>query len=387
MTGKHIPAREMMEKLISFDTTSSLSNMELISFVRDYLAGWGIESLLVPNEDGSKANLYATIGAQDEGGIVLSGHTDVVPVEGQAWSSNPFALVERGGKLYGRGACDMKGFIAIALSRVPDMVAANPKTPVHFAFSYDEEVGCTGVKSLIDHMKEHLPKPRAVIVGEPSDMTVVNAHKGGYNFVTEVTGLESHSSLAHRGVNAIMYAGEIIGEINRISVEYRARIDKSGRYEPPYSTVQVGVIKGGTALNITPLHCRIDWEMRALPGDDAEEVLARINAFSEKLIPDMHAVSTETGIENRIALAVPALVPEDGSPAETLVMALARQNETYAVSYQTEAGHFQKIDIPTVICGPGNIAQAHKPDEYVSLEQVSACEAFMDRLVAHVAAD
>lgn len=387
MTGTRMSAREMLERLISFDTTSHLSNMELIDFVRGYLNSWNIDSILVPNDDGSKANLYATVGAQDEGGIVLSGHTDVVPVDGQDWSTDPFTLSERDGKLFGRGTCDMKGFIAIALSRVPDMVAAKPKTPIHFALSYDEEVGCTGVHSLISHMKAHLPKPQAVIVGEPSDMSVVNAHKGGYCFVTEVTGLESHSSLAHLGVNAIMYAGEMLAEINRISADYRTRADDSGRYEPPYSTIQVGLIDGGTALNITPLKCRIDWEMRALPGDSAEEVLHRIEKFSETLVPAMHEVSPATGIKTEITLAVPPLVPEDGSAAETLVMALARQNDTHAVSYQTEAGHFQSIDIPTVICGPGNIAQAHKPDEYVSLEQVSACEAFMDRLVSYAAGE
>jgi len=387
MSGTTYNARQMIEKLISFDTTSRLSNMELIDFVRDYLAGWGIESLLVPNEDNSKANLYATIGDARQGGIVLSGHTDVVPVDGQNWSTDPFAVAEKDGKLFGRGTCDMKGFIAVALSRVPQLVAANGKTPIHFAFSYDEETGCTGVRSLISHMKQHLPLPRAVIVGEPTDMTVVNAHKGGYTFVTEVTGLEGHSSLAHKGVNAVMIAGEILSEINRIAADFRTRLDTSRRFDPPYSTVHAGLIQGGTALNIIPLNCKIIWELRALPGQGPDEILERIRKFADTLLPAMHAVDPGTGIITECTNAIPPLLPEDGSPVETLVLALAQQNDTYAVSYQTEAGLYQEIEIPTVICGPGSITQAHKPDEYVSLAQIAACETFMDRLVEHIAAN
>ena len=384
MTGTTYSARELINRLIAFDTTSHLSNLEMMDFVRDYLAGWGVESTLIPSDDGAKANLYATIGSKQEGGIVLSGHTDVVPVEGQAWTSDPFTIIEREGKLFGRGTCDMKGFIAIALSRVPALVNAKLSTPVHFALSYDEEVGCTGVRPMVTHIKENLPLPRAVIVGEPSMMTVVNAHKGGYTFITEVTGLEGHSSLAHKGVNAIMYAGEILGEINRMAAEYREELDETGRYDPPYSTIHVGTIQGGTALNIIPLKCRIVWELRSLPQHNAQQILDRINAFADTLIPAMHAVDPSTGIVTNCANEIPPLVAENGSPAESLVLALAQQNDTFAVSYQTEAGFFQDIGIPTVICGPGDIAQAHKPDEFVSLEQDAACEVFIDRLVAHV---
>ncbi|MEM8688058.1 MAG: acetylornithine deacetylase [Pseudomonadota bacterium] len=386
MTGTRYTPRDLIDKLISFDTTSHKSNLDLIAFVRDYLAGWGVDSLLLPNEDGSKANLYATIGPDQPGGIVLSGHTDVVPVDGQDWSTDPFSVVERDGLLFGRGTCDMKAFIAIALAKVPDLVDRTLAKPIHFALSYDEEVGCLGVRPLAEHIKRHLPLPAIVIVGEPTDMTVVNAHKSGHRFITEITGLEGHSSLPDKGVNAIMVAGEMLGEINRIAQEYKSPSGRDERFDTPYTSVQVGLIEGGTALNIIPLKCTIDWEARGLPGFEPSEVVERMTTFAaEHLIPQMHAVSPHTDIVTTHMDEIPALVPQDGSPAETLVMALARQNETFAVSYQTEAGYFQAIDIPTVICGPGSIAQAHKPDEYVSLEQVESCSEFMDRLVAHAA--
>ena len=386
MTGTTYGPRELIDKLIGFDTTSRDSNLDLIAFVQDYLAGWGVESLLLPNEDGSKANLYATVGPDKAGGIVLSGHTDVVPVDGQDWSTDPFEVVERDGRLFGRGTCDMKAFIAIALAKVPDLVSQTLSTPIHFALSYDEEVGCLGVRPLVEHIKQHLPLPAVVIVGEPTDMTVVNAHKSGHRFITEVTGLEGHSSLPHQGVNAIMVAGEMLGEINRAAEELKAQPDCDHRFDPPYTSIHVGLIEGGTALNIIPLKCKIDWEARGLPGFDAGALVDRMNDYAaEHLIPKMHAVSPDTSIVTEHTDEIPALVPQDGSPAETLVMALARQNETFAVSYQTEAGYFQAIDIPTVICGPGSITQAHKPDEYVSLEQVDRCSKFLDRLVAHAA--
>lgn len=385
MPGNTYSPRELIDILISYDTTSRESNLDLISFVQNYLKGWGIDSILIPNEDGSKANLYATVGPQDRGGIVLSGHTDVVPVDGQNWSTDPFKIAERDGKLFGRGTCDMKAFIAIGLAKVPELVKRPISTPIHFALSYDEEVGCLGVVPMIEHVKKHLPRPAIVIVGEPTDMTVVNAHKSGHRFRTEVRGLEGHSSMTQLGVNAIMYAGEMLAEVNRITEEMKTSRGHDHRFTPPYTTVHVGLIEGGTALNIIPKDCWFEWEARGLPGFDANELADRMNAFAEEhLHPKMHAVSKETGIITRYLDEIPALMPEDGSPAETLVMALARQNETYAVSYQTEAGYFQEIDIPTVICGPGSITQAHKPDEFVSLTQVGSCTSFMDRLVQHV---
>lgn len=377
--------RELLDRLIGFDTTSHLSNLPLIDFVRDYLNGFGIKSELIFSEDRTKANLYATIGPADLGGVVLSGHTDVVPVEGQAWDSDPFALTERDDKLYGRGTCDMKGFVAVVLAMVPEFVAAKPKTPVHLAFSYDEEVGCYGAMDMIAHISEHLPQPKIVLVGEPTNMTVVNAHKSGYSFVTKVTGFEAHSSVPGLGVNSIMVAGELIGEIGRIRQDMTARGDPSGRFDPPHTTVHVGLIEGGTALNIVPRRCTFNWEYRGLPDLDDTEIPARFEAFAQtQVLPGMQAISHECGIETTMVNAMPGLAPEHGSPAEALALRLAQQNDTFAVSYGTEAGLFQEAGIPTVICGPGDIAQAHKPNEFVTLDQLARCERFMRRLVGEI---
>jgi len=317
--------------------------------------------------------------------VVLSGHTDVVPVDGQAWDSDPFTLAERDDKLFGRGTCDMKGFIAIALARVPEFLEQKLTSPVHFAFSFDEEVGCLGVRPLIEHIVDNLPKPKIVIVGEPTNMTVVNAHKSGYSFMTEVTGLEAHSSVTHLGVNSIMAASELIGELGRVGAEMMERSDQSGRFDPPYTTVHVGTIEGGTALNIVPRCCSFHWEYRGLPDQDDDEIPDRFNGFAEgTVLPKMRAVSDEARIETTCVNAVPGLVPQEGSPAEALALRLAQQNDTFAVSYGTEAGLFQEAGMPAVICGPGDILQAHKPNEFLSLEQVERCEQFMRRLVKHL---
>ncbi len=385
MTAPQFTPREMIEKLISFDTTSHLSNLPMMDFIRDYLSAHGVSSTYVSNDDGTKANLYATIGPDSPGGIVLSGHTDVVPIAGQDWTSDPFIVAERDGKLFGRGTSDMKSYIAIALALVPEFVARPLKIPVHFAFSYDEEIGCLGVRPLVRKIADDFPLPRIVIVGEPTNMTVVNAHKSGYRYTTEVTGLEGHSSATQQGVNAIMYAGEMIAEINRIEKEMRERGDPSGRFSPPYTTVHVGMIEGGTGTNIIPKTCRFTWEFRGLPGIDDDEIPDRVDRYAqEKLVPKMHAVSRATGITTTFGSSIPAFAPEDGSPAETLVKALARQNDTYAVSYGTEAGFFQAADMAAVICGPGDIEQAHKPDEFITLSQVDSCVGFMRRLIDHV---
>ena len=314
------------------------------------------------------------------GGTVLSGHTDVVPVDGQDWASDPFVLDERDGRLYGRGSADMKGFIAVALAMVPRFLAAGLKRPVHLAFSCDEEVGCLGVRPLIRHMAAHLPKPAAVIIGEPTSMQVVNAHKAVHTYETGVTGIEAHSSNTHKGVNAIMVAGELLAEINRLAAEMKARGDPTGRFDPPFTSVHVGTISGGTAKNIIPRHCAINWEARFIPDTDTEEVPARIAARAAELLPAMHAVSRDTGIATRRTVEVPGLAPDEGSKAETLALALTRSNGTGAVSYGTEGGLFQQAGYATVVCGPGSIDQAHKPDEYVDVSQLAACEAFMQRL-------
>ena len=373
----------MLARLIGFDTTSRDGNIPLIEWVEDYLDGWNIPHFRVDYEAGRKTNLFATIGPDVAGGIVLSGHTDVVPVDGQDWATNPFQLAERDGRLYGRGTCDMKGFIAVALALVPAFKAANLKTPIHLALSCDEEVGCKGVRPLVAHMRDHMKKPRLVIVGEPTSMQVVNAHKAALTFSTLVTGHEAHSSLTDQGVNAIMVAGELLGEINRIREELTARGDPTGRFDPAFSTIHVGVIEGGTAKNIIPRKCSFEWETRLLPTADIDEVPQRFEKFSRSLEPAMKKVASDAGILNARTNAVPGLAPEENSPAEQLALHLAEANGTHAVSYCTEAGLFQQIGIPAIICGPGSIEQAHKPDEYIDVAQMQKCEAFMLRLLEH----
>ena len=369
-------AVEMLAKLIGFDTTTRLSNIPLIEFVEHYLDEYKIPHIRVDYENG-KTNLFATIGPDIVGGIVLSGHTDVVPVDGQVWRSDPFVMDERDGLLYGRGTADMKGFIACALSLVPKFKAMNLKRPIHLALSCDEEVGCKGVRPLVAHMRDHLKKPRAVIVGEPTSMKVVNAHKSAVTFSTEVRGRAGHSSLTHQGVNAIMVAADLIGEMNRIRSDLIAEGDPTGRFDPPYSTIHVGVIGGGTAKNIIPQDCSFQWETRLLPKIDPTLVPFRLEKFAKSLEPAMKMVAPESGIATTKTNEVPGLAPEQNSEAEHLALHAAETNSTHAVSYCTEAGLFQAIGIPTVICGPGNIEQAHKPDEFVSIAQIEMCEKFI----------
>jgi acetylornithine deacetylase len=371
MGGEVFSAREMLARLVSFDTTSRDGNIPLIEFVESYLDGWDIPHFRVDYEAGKKTNLFASIGPDIAGGIVLSGHTDVVPVDGQKWASHPFELVERDAKLFGRGTCDMKGFIAVALALAPKFKAANLKTPIHLALSCDEEVGCKGVRPLVAHMRDHMKKPRLVIVGEPTSMQVVNAHKSAITFSTEVTGHEAHSSLTDQGVNAIMIAGELLGEINRIREDLTARGDPTGRFDPAFSK------------NIIPRKCSFQWETRLLPTADVNEVPARFEKFSRSLEPAMKKVAGDVGILNTQTNAVPGLAPEENSPAEHLALHLAEANGTHAVSYCAEAGLFQQIGIPAIICGPGSIAQAHKPDEYIDISEMQKCEAFMERLLEH----
>ena len=382
MTPTPATPEDLLARLVGFDTTSAKSNLALIDFVQGYLTEHGVESTLIPNEDGSKANMFATIGPKDRGGIALSGHTDVVPANAGEWSSDPFTLTARDGRLYGRGSADMKGFLACVLALVPEMAAAGLTTPIHLAFSYDEEVGCAGVRPMIDELGKRLVKPRLAIVGEPTLMQVVNAHKSIEHYVTEVKGCEAHTSMTHLGANAIFATAEIIGEIARIRDELIAEGDPSGRFTPPYSSVEIGRIEGGTALNIVARHCRLDWEMRGLPGADGAAVLERIERFGrEQVLPKLRAVSEDTGIDTRVGIHVPSLAPAADEPAQRLALRLAERNETFAVAYGTEAGLFQRAGIPTVVCGPGDIAVAHRPDEYVEKQQLAACTAFLRRLI------
>ena len=385
MTRQHFTTEEMLARLIAFDTTSRDGNIPLIEFAEAYLDGWGVRHFRVDYEAGRKTNLFATIGPEIAGGIVLSGHTDVVPVDGQPWTSNPFELTAKGERLFGRGTCDMKGFIAVILAMVPRFKAANLKSPIHLALSCDEEVGCKGVRPLVVHMRDHLPRPRAVIVGEPTSMQVVNGHKSAVTFSTEVLGHEGHSSLTHHGVNAIMVAGELLAEINCIRTDLIGRGDQTRRFDPPYSTVHVGLIEGGTAKNIIPRRCAFQWETRLLPMADPLEVPERFARFAAQLEPAMKAIAPQAGINTTTVNVVPGLMPEDESPAEHLALHLAGANSTHAVSYCTEAGLFQQIGIPAIVCGPGSIEQAHKPDEFIAVSELRKCEVFMSRLMSQLA--
>ena len=376
---------DLLTKLVGFDTTSAKSNMALIGFVQDYLDGHGVASTLIVSADGEKANLHATIGDGD-GGIGLSGHSDCVPVAGQNWTSDPFALTMRDGKLYGRGTCDMKGFIACVLASVPLFKSRRLKEPIHILISYDEEVGCDGVRPLIARLGADLPKPRAVIVGEPTSMTVIDAHKSIDVYQTRVTGKEAHSSLPAIGVNAISVAAELIGEIDR-TAEHNATTENDPRFEPSYSTVSVGTIEGGTATNIVPKSCAFSWQVRGLPSAPAGEAARNLAAFAEKaLLPKMRQTAENASIETESQTSVPAFIAGPKSDAVALALALTGATRTSAVSYATEAGLFEKAGCPAVICGPGDIAQAHAADEFVSIAQLETCMRFLADLADRLSA-
>lgn len=372
---------EMLERLVAFDTTSRNSNLALIAFVGEYLKAYGVPYASVLNAEGTKANLFATIGPSIDGGVVLSGHTDVVPVDGQDWTTEPFRLTARDGRLFGRGTADMKSFPAVALALLPEFLAAGLKRPIHLALSYDEEIGCLGAPSLVAHILQQGLRPSAVIVGEPTNMTVVNAHKGIHSFLTKVTGREAHSSATEQGVSAVMAAADLISALQRIGEDLRERGDPSGRFDPGYTSVQANVIHGGTAVNILAKTCQFVWEYRPLPFGDEDEVKRRFDAYVEtRALPRLRAIASEALIETVQLAHVPVLKPQEKSEAETIAFALAESNTAYAVSYATEAGHFQNAGLPVVVCGPGDIAQAHKPDEFIMASQLVLCAHFMRRL-------
>lgn len=379
--GQRLTPLEMLAKLVSFDTESSKSNLPLIDFVESYLKSWDVPFIRVPNASGDKAALYATVGPQDRSGIVLSGHTDVVPVTGQAWTSDPFTLRVENGRAYGRGAVDMKAFDALALALVPDFLAAGLKTPINIMLSYDEETTCLGVVDTIRRMGHELPMPKAAIIGEPTLLEVADAHKSVVTFITTVHGFEAHSSKPYLGASAVMAAAELICALNRIADEMMERGDPSGRFDPAYTTVHVGVVNGGTARNIMAKECRFHWEFRGLPSLDPAEIPQRLERFGQEVVlKRMNRFGTFGRIETQLEVAVPGLAPDPGSAAESLALRLVGKNRTQTVPFGTEAGHFQAAGIPTIVCGPGSIDQAHQPDEYITLEQLNAGETFMRRL-------
>ncbi len=371
-----------LERLVAFDTTSRGSNLPLVEYVEAELRGLGVESRRVPNPEGTKTNLYATLGPAAAGGIVLSGHTDVVPVDGQPWTTDPFALTRRGDRLFGRGTCDMKGFLALALAAAPEVLAARPARPVHLAFSYDEEVGCLGAPDMIAEMVRVLPRPALVVVGEPTDMQAVNGHKGVTTHVVTVRGREAHSSLPDAGASAIMAAIPLLASLHRLAAELAARPDPASGFHPPHATLTVGLLKGGTAGNILARECEFLFDLRTPPGIDPLEVLAPFLAECAAADAALRARAPEAGVTVRRRSLTPALAPEAGGAAEAFVRGLTGDNgPAQVVSYAAEAGQFQGAGLSTVICGPGSIAQAHQADEYVEVEQMARGGAFMARLV------
>jgi acetylornithine deacetylase len=378
-----LSAREIMEKLISFPTVSSESNLELITWVEEYLGHYDIKSTRVYNDDKTKANLYANVGPMVDGGVILSGHTDVVPVVGQDWDTDPFTVVEKDGKFFGRGTCDMKGFDALALASIPKALEKGIKRPIQIALSYDEEVGCIGAPFMAAEMAKLMPKASAAIIGEPSMMKAVSGHKGGLGIKTHVRGFEVHSSLQHIGVNAIMEGAKLIEWANQMNIENEAkeRDEATSSFVPPYTTVHVGIIEGGTANNITAKDCHFVMGFRCIPSEDANNWKQAYETKVREIEAEMKVINSECFIALSTAHGVPGLKPEENGVAEALVRKLTGDNGQHVVSYGTEAGQFQAEGYSSIICGPGDIAQAHQANEFITIKQFEAGEAFLDRLI------
>lgn len=375
---------EILTRLIAFDTTSRNSNLELIAWVEDFLRQRGIASRRVANADGTKANLYASIGPDVAGGVVLSGHTDVVPVDDQPWSSDPWVLTERAGKLYGRGTADMKSFIALALANADAAKAAALKRPIVLALSYDEEIGCLGAPSMIAELATQANKPSAVIVGEPTSMKVVSAHKGVRSFIVEVIGREAHSSLPDQGVSAVMEAVKLMSLVSDMGIE--ARNATHPLFNPPGPTMTIGKVEGGTAGNILARRCSFIWDCRCPEASQGDALEARFRAAASELDAAIKARAPEGGVNITRRTNTPGLAIDRDSEAETLARALTGDNETRAVAYAAEAGLFQRAGISAVICGPGSIEQAHQPDEWIERTQIEEGAVFMQRLIERLSA-
>jgi acetylornithine deacetylase len=374
-------AIEILERLVAFDTVSARPNLALIDWVADYLSRSGVASVRSSAFSG-KSNLFATIGPKEKGGVLLAGHTDVVPVEGQDWRTDPFRLTRDGGRLYGRGSADMKGFIALVLALVPAMTRRPLKVPLHLAFTHDEETGCFGAPALIAALPAGAARPMLAIVGEPTSMQIANAQKGCSFFRTRITGLEGHSSAPDRGVSAIAAAAEIIAEIGRLHAEVKGRARPGSGFDPPHTTLSVGTIKGGSAVNIVARECSFEWDLRTLPDDDAAVLKARVDGFvAGDLLPRMRYVHPAASVDTDTLVAVPPLMPAPGSPAEALARHLTGSNTTTTVSFASEAGLYQRAGIPAIVCGPGSIDVAHKPDEFITLDELASGQAFLHRLL------
>ncbi len=374
--------RAIFDRLMSFDTVSSRPNIELMQFVRDLLAEAGIGSVLIPDAAGGKANLYATVGPEGQGGVMLSGHTDVVPVEGQAWTKPPFALTEENGRYYGRGAADMKGFCAAAIATMLKAARRPLKTPLHLALSYDEEIGCMGVRSLVTMLEGAPVRPRFCIVGEPTGMQVATGHKGKVALRAICTGREGHSALAPLALNALHLAADFVQAVRDLQADLAASGLKDGDYDVPYSTVHIGKLSGGVQVNIVPNSAVMDFEIRSVAGEDVEGLIARLRAAAEAIVAPLRAEFPEAAISVERLWDYPGLGTASDAAVVNFVKGLTGANGTIKVAFGTEGGLFDaRLGIPTVICGPGSMAQGHKPDEFVTVEQMARCEAMMEALL------
>jgi acetylornithine deacetylase len=374
-------AVQVLERLVAFESISARPNLDLVGYVRDYLATRGVTAHLSYDDARARANLHATIGPAVDGGVVLNGHTDVVPVEGQVWTSDPFTLTERAGRLHGRGAVDMKGFLACMLASVPAWQARPLKRPIHVSMCYDEEIGGFGAPVLVEDIGRTAPRPSVAIVGEPTGMRIVSGHKGGFEMRTMITGFEAHASDPRKGANAIVFAARFIAMLDDLGRELAAAPQAGSPFDPAWTTISVGTIHGGAARNIIAGSCVFDWELRPVPGDDGPALIARIDDYARTvLLPEMSAVSPAADIRTVTEACVPPLNHEDAREAVALLCELTGQNSADVVSFGTDAGHFCNAGISTVVFGPGSIEQAHKPDEYIERSQIDACMSFLDRL-------
>jgi acetylornithine deacetylase len=374
--------REILNRLLAFDTVSSQPNLALMDYVRALLEAEGIGVMLIPDGSGGKANLYATVGPQGAGGVMLSGHTDVVPVDGQAWTVPPFAMTERDGKVYGRGAADMKGFVACAVAAMRTAARRPLQVPLHLALSYDEEIGCMGVRSLIDMLAGAPVKPRFCIVGEPTGMQVATGHKGKVALRATCTGREGHSALAPLALNALHLAADFLGAVRRLQADVAATGLRDGDYDVPYTTLHVGKMSGGVQVNIVPNHATLDFEIRSLAGEDVAALIARLEEAAEAIVAPLRQEFPEAAIRIEQLWDYPGLGTPSDAGVVNFVKGLTGANGTIKVAFGTEGGLFdRRLGIPTVICGPGSMAQGHKPDEFVTLEQLARCNAMLAALI------
>ena len=363
---------EILEKLIAFPTISAESNIDLITYVAKFLKSNGAKVSVFPNDLNTKQNLFATIGPDFDGGIILSGHTDVVPANSAEWSTEPFKLHHKNNRLYGRGACDMKGFIAIVLASVPSFSKLNLRKPIHIALTYDEEVGCQGAKKLVEHLKQYGPKPEIAIIGEPTNLKIIDGHKGCYEYTTTFEGTEGHGSDINCEINAIHFATKFISKLMNLAEQLETKsIEKQSRYSPPWTSLQVGKIYGGLARNIIAKHCAVEWEMRPICQEDAQFVKNEIDNFvKNSLLPEMQKISGKAKIETETIGEVNSLEITDNNKARKLLSKLLGTKTSQVVSFGTEAGLFQSLGISVVVCGPGSIKQAHKPNEYIEINEL-----------------